>query len=67
LIEIWECDFDILVETDELMKQIVNDETELKPPLNPRDALSGGRTNAIALYYKGISDYVHFTSLYPYV
>jgi hypothetical protein len=49
------------------MKQIVNDETELKPPLNPRDALSGGRTNAIALYYKGVSDYVDFTSLYPYV
>jgi hypothetical protein len=56
-----------MVETDELMEQIVNDETELKPPLNPRDALSGVRTNAIALYYKGVSDYVDFTSLYPYV
>ncbi len=35
--------------------------------MNPRDALSGGRTNAIALYYKMVSDYVDFTSLYPYV
>ena len=49
------------------MQQIVNYETELKPPLNPRDVLSGGRTNAIALYYKGVGDYVDFTSLYPYV
>ncbi len=42
----------------------MNNGIELKPPLNPRDALSGDRTNAIALYYKGQVD---FTSLYPYV
>ena len=56
-----------LIETDKLMQQIVNYETELKPPYNPRDVLSGGRTNAIALHYKGVGDYVDFTSLYPYV
>ncbi|KAK1792083.1 hypothetical protein P4O66_001863 [Electrophorus voltai] len=39
--------------------------------LNPRDALFGGRTNALQLYYTaqpgGRIDYYDFTSLYPYV
>ena len=40
-------------------------------PLNPRDALFGGRTNAIKLYHKVADDqriyYSDFTSLYPFV
>ncbi|KAG8147234.1 putative DNA polymerase protein [Naja naja] len=41
------------------------------PPLNPRDAFFGGRTNATCLYYKPKQGeqilYYDFTSLYPFV
>jgi G:T-mismatch repair DNA endonuclease (very short patch repair protein) len=67
MVEIWECQFDELTKTDELMRQLVRDESDLKHPLKPRDALSGGRTNAIVLHYEGDADYIDFTSLYPYV
>ena len=41
-------------------------------PLNPRDALYGGRTNALKLYHKCTEPgeeihYIDYTSLYPYV
>jgi hypothetical protein len=67
IVEIWECQFDELTKTDELMRQLVRDESDFKHPLKPRDALSGGRTNAIVLLYEGDSDYIDFTSHYPYV
>ena len=67
VVEIWECEYAELIETDGLMKQICANETDLKPPLKPRDALAGGRTNAIVLHYEGVADYVDFTSLYPYI
>jgi hypothetical protein len=67
MVEIWECQFDELTKTDELMRQLVRDESDLKHPLKPRDALSGGRTNAFVLHYEGDVDYIDFTSLYPYV
>ncbi|KAK3741844.1 hypothetical protein QZH41_006689 [Actinostola sp. cb2023] len=39
-----------------------------REPLNPRDGLFGGRTNALELYSEGSRvDYVDFTSLYPSV
>ena len=63
LIEIWECEFDIL--------EFKNRNIEFTEPLNPRDALFGGRTNALKLYFKCDGDqkiyYSDFTSLYPYV
>jgi len=46
-------------------------EKDIRPDLNPRDALFGGRTNASVLYYKVKNDekikYVDFTSVYPSV
>ena len=63
LIEIWECDFDIL--------EIKPDQLEFASPINPRDSLFGGRTNALKLYHKCKPGqkifYNDFTSLYPYV
>ena len=67
LVEIWECEYNILAETNPDLKQLIIQESNIKPPLNPRDALAGGRTNAIILHYEGDADYVDFTSLYPYV
>ena len=43
---------------------------EIINPINPRDALFGGRTNALKLYYKCKPNekifYYDFTSLYPW-
>ena len=39
----------------------------LKKPLEPRNALAGGRTNAFILHHVGKIGYVDFTSLYPYI
>ena len=59
LVEIWECEWDKMkVEKDEIVT-----------PLSPRDALFGGRTNAIRLHYKCKPGekikYMDYTSLYP--
>ena len=43
LIQIWECEFDKL--------NLFNINPELCDPLNPMQALFGGRTNALKLYY----------------
>ena len=44
---------------------------QLSTPLEPRDAFSGGRTNAVGLYHKVHADekihYMDITSLYAYV
>lgn len=44
---------------------------EFTTPLTPRDALFGGRTNALKLYHKCQQDeqikYIDYTSLYPNV
>lgn len=70
LIEMWECDFNYQKNKDEDLKKFMLD-YEYVEPLNPRDALFGGRTNAISLYHKASEDekikYVDFTSLYPAV
>lgn len=77
IIDIWECDFDIMVNNSEAMKQYyANHIRELKnrrfhPPIEPRNALYGGRVNASKLYHHVEKDekiyYYDFTSLYPYV
>jgi hypothetical protein len=67
IVEIWECDFDRLVKDNEILNRIVKTNKSFKPPLNPRHALSGGRTNAIVLHYEGKAGYIDFTSLYPYI
>ena len=67
VIEIWECDYDRKCKNDDKFKQFVNMQMNIRAALNPRDALTGGRTNASVLYYKGEAGYVGFTSLYPYI
>lgn len=70
LFEIWECEWDEMLKSNTEIKNFV-DKCDIKPPLNPREAFYGGRTNALKLYYK-IKDneqikYIDFTSLYSYV
>jgi hypothetical protein len=64
----WECDFDteILAAHPEFEAQPVVQHV----PLNSRDALYGGRTEAMSLHYKAAEgetiQYVDVMSLYPY-
>jgi hypothetical protein len=67
VVEIWECDYNHLLKDDVFFAQFVKSQRENRPPLAPRNALTGGRTNALSLYYKGKAGYIDFTSLYPYV
>ena len=60
--EIWGCAYEKKIKND-LMKN----EGEVKKPLDPRDSLAGGRTNAFILHHIGSIGYVDFTSLYPYI
>lgn len=70
LIQIWECEWDEMFKNDENIR-IICENSEYQLPLNPRESLFGGRTNAIKLYHKCLNDekikYIDFTSLYPYV
>lgn len=70
LVEIWECEFDELIKQDSELQEFAKKYKE-QPPINIRDALFGGRTNAVKLYYM-VKDgekirYFDFTSLYPFV
>ncbi|KAK3755141.1 hypothetical protein QZH41_020561 [Actinostola sp. cb2023] len=69
VVEMWEHEWDGMQSAD-------NDDTfpewmKHQEPLNPREGLFGGRTNALKLHYKcpegSRVDYVDFTSLYPSV
>ena len=68
VVEVWECD--IKREMDEDMMHYF-EHFPITDPLEPRDALYGGRTNASKLYHRCEGDelikYVDFTSLYPHV
>ena len=70
VVEMWECDFRRELKEDEDMKHYF-DHYHLTDPLEPRDALYGGRTNASKLYHCFEGDekikYMDFTSLYPHV
>ena len=70
VVEMWECALNRELEEDEDMKHYF-DHYHLVDPLEPRDALYGGRTNASKLYHRCEGDeqikYVDFTSLYPHV
>nr|XP_015221429.1 PREDICTED: uncharacterized protein LOC107079739 [Lepisosteus oculatus] len=67
---LWEHEFrDMLVENGDLGKFLTA--AQLPEPLQPRDLLFGGRTNAICLHYTAQpgekNHYYDFTSLYPFV
>ena len=70
LVEIWECKWDALVKNN-IEIQLFIKNLKFKPPLEPRDALFGGRTNAFKLYHKCKVDekgkYIDINSLYPSV
>jgi hypothetical protein len=59
-----------MVKNDSLLQEFIKN-SKIRPPLKPRDALFGGRTNAATLYYQckehEMIKYFDFTSLYPYV
>ena len=49
----WECEFDKLVKNDKNFKGVIGS-LSIPTPLDPREALSGGRTNALKLYHKAL-------------
>ena len=70
VLELWECEWDRLVENEPAVSQFLRS-FDLVPPLEPRKAFFGGRTGAVALHaVAGESEeirYVDVTSLYPWV
>ena len=68
--EIWECKWNGMKKTDPQLKAFV-DKLDIVPPLNPREAFFGGRTNAIKLHHKVDEnenekiEYRDIISLYP--
>ena len=51
VVEIWECTINRELANDEEMKYYF-DHYDMADPLEPRDALYGGRTNATELYHE---------------
>ena len=51
VVEMWECDMNKELNDDEDMRDYF-DHYHVADPLEPRDALYGGRTNAAKLYHK---------------
>ena len=70
VISIWEHEFDTLLATDVDARNFV-DSLDFEERLDPRDSLTGGRTNGCVLYKRVPENvkikYVDFTSLYPFV
>ena len=70
VIEMWECDWDRLVDNEPAVSQFLAF-FDLFAPLEPREAFFGGRTGAVALHaVAGEGEeirYVDVTSLYPWV
>ena len=67
MVSIWEHEFDHRAQHHAGLQQFLQT-VDIQDPLNPRDALYGGRTNATRLYCEeGDMRYVDVCSLYPYV
>ena len=70
VIEMWECDFKTEIADNPQLKEFYEC-YEAYERLQPRDAFTGGRCNAITLYYSPqpgeMIRYVDYTSLYPYI
>ena len=66
--EMWECEWNLMINTNFQVKEFV-DKLDIVPPLNPREAFFGGRTNAIKLFHKiENEEQIHYSdiiSLYP--
>ena len=67
VVSLWEHEFDQQLKEESELQNFIK-ELEFQDPLNPREALYGGRTNATRLYCcEGDMRYVDVCSLYPYV
>ena len=70
VIEMWECEWDQLVDTNEGVQRFLRS-FDLVAPLEPREAFFGDRTGAVTLHaVAGEGEeirYVDVTSLYPWV
>ena len=70
VLEMWECQWDKLVKTDQAVRRFLST-FDLVAPMEPRDAFYGGRTGAVSLHsVAGEGEeirYVDITSLYPWV
>lgn len=69
IIEMWECDWKELIKNNTDLSEFLKYKCNYSEPLEPRDALFGGRTNALKMYHKVCDGekikYVDFRSLYP--
>lgn len=71
VIEMWEWEFRKQLKNNEEIREYIKTHPHvILAPLNPRDALYGGRTGNTRSYYRVHEDekikYVDFTSLYPF-
>ena len=70
IVEIWECEWDKLIKDNSFVREFVKNQ-DIKAPIEARDALFGGRTNAFKLFHTKKEDetikYYDITSLYPFV
>ena len=70
IIEMWECQWQKLVDTNAEVQSFLAS-LELVPPLDPREAFFGGRTEGITMHAVAKEGeeirYVDITSLYPYI
>ena len=71
VVHIWEHDFDKRCKEDGVYKFLIDSLHPNREPLGPRDALYGGRTNAVKLYHMVTEaeeiKYLDICSLYPYI
>ena len=71
VVEMWECQWDKMKAECPDIREYLDSLTALAPPLEPRNAFYGGRTNAVKLYHQAEGEekikYYDFTSLYPWV
>ncbi|KAG8222743.1 hypothetical protein J437_LFUL008141 [Ladona fulva] len=59
VVEKWECDFDHEIRVnDELSAFLSNNLLPTEPPINPRCAFYGGRTNCVRLHHITFTHYI---------
>ena len=70
IVEMWECDWTKLTTNDDNVKDFLKS-AEVSEPMNVRESLYGGRTQAFKLYHLCDDNekikYIDYTSLYPYI
>ena len=68
VVEMWECVWRDMCKNDPLVVDFLH-RNPIRKPLNPRESLSGGRTEGMVLYRQATGDekiyHIDYTSLYP--